>query len=167
LVLAGNTVMKGYYHDPETTAVTFRGGWLHTGDLGVMHPDRYVEIRDRAKDIVISGGENISTLEVESVLADHPAVLECAVVAVLDEKWGEVPKAYVTIRSGHTVTEAELTRHCRSRLAHFKCPRLFEFGELPKTSTGKIQKYLLREWAKGARGTGADERSEGDHAESG
>jgi fatty-acyl-CoA synthase len=145
VVAAGNTVMSEYYRDPEATAAAFFGGWLHTGDLGVLHSDGYVEIRDRKKDIVISGGENVSTIEVENILSSHPTVMECAVVAVPDAFWGEVPKAFVTLKAGATATEAELIEYCRSRMAHFKCPKMIEFGELPKTSTGKIQKFALRE----------------------
>ncbi len=149
VVMRGNNVMKGYYRDPEATEQAFAGGWFHSGDLGVMHPDGYVELRDRKKDIIISGGENISTIEVEHTIVEHPAVLECAVVAIPHEKWGEVPKAFVALRAGAQVTERELVDFCRERLAHFKCPKAIEFGELPKTSTGKIQKFRLREkeWA--------------------
>jgi fatty-acyl-CoA synthase len=141
--------MKGYYRDPEATAAAFAGGWFHSGDLAVLHPDGYLELRDRAKDVIISGGENISTIEVEQVVARHPAVLECAVVAMPDERWGERPKAFVTLKDGHPATEQEIVDFCRERLAHFKCPSAVEFGPLPKTSTGKIQKFLLREreWA--------------------
>ena len=152
VVMRGNNVMKGYYEDPEATAKAFEGGWFHSGDLGVLHPDGYVELRDRKKDIIISGGENVSTIEVEHVLVQHPAVLECAVVSMPDERWGEVPKAYVALRPGATATAAELTAFCRERLAHFKCPKAIEFGELPKTSTGKIQKFKLRERAWAGRG---------------
>ena len=149
VVLRGNTVMKGYYRDPDATAAAFPGGWFHSGDLAVRHPDGYLELRDRAKDVIISGGENISTIEVEQVVVRHPAVLECAVVAVPDERWGERPKAFVALRDGHSATEREIVDFCRERLAHFKCPSAVEFGALPKTSTGKIQKFLLREreWA--------------------
>jgi fatty-acyl-CoA synthase len=149
VVMRGNTLMKGYFRDPEATAEAFRGGWFHSGDVGVMHPDGSIELRDRAKDIVISGGENISTIEVEQAVMSHPAVLEAAVVAVPDERWGERPKAFVTLRPGHSATAEEIIEHVRARLAHFKAPREVEFGELPKTSTGKIQKFLLREreWA--------------------
>ncbi len=148
VVMHGNNVMKGYFRNPEGTAVAFEGGWFHSGDLGVWHPDGYIELRDRAKDVIISGGENISTIEVEQVVAQHPAVLECAVIAIPDEKWGERPKAFVTLKEGETTTEAELIAFCRERLAHFKCPAFVEFGPLPKTSTGKIQKFVLRdkEW---------------------
>ena len=145
VVMRGNIVMKGYYNDPEATAEAFRGGWFHSGDLGVLHPDGYIELRDRKKDIVISGGENISTIEVEQCVARHPAVLECAVIAVPDEKWGERPKAFVTLKPGHSVSEHELLTFCRSQMAHFKCPVAAVFGELPKTSTGKVQKFVLRE----------------------
>jgi fatty-acyl-CoA synthase len=149
VVMRGNNVMKGYFRDPEATAEAFAGGWFHSGDLGVVHADGYIELRDRKKDIIISGGENISTIEVEHTLVKHPAVLEAAVVAVPDPKWGEVPKAFVTLRPGASATERELIDFCRERLAHFKCPKAVELGELPKTSTGKIQKFRLREkeWA--------------------
>jgi fatty-acyl-CoA synthase len=148
VVMRGNNVMKGYYNDPEATAHAFRGGWFHSGDLGVMHPDGYIELRDREKDIIISGGENISTIEVEQVILQHPAVLECAVVGVPDERWGETPKAFVTLRRDHSLDADELIAFCRERIAHFKAPRYVEFGELPKTSTGKVQKFVLRnrEW---------------------
>ena len=145
VVMRGNNVMLGYYRDPEATATAFRGGWFHSGDLAVMHPDGYIEIRDRSKDIIISGGENISSVEVERVLYEHPAVMEAAVVARHDDKWGEVPHAYVLLRDGSTVTEEELIAFCRARLAHFKCPKAIHFGPLPKTSTGKIRKNVLRE----------------------
>lgn len=145
IVVAGNTTMKCYYRDRAATADAFRGGWFHTGDVAVLHDDGNVEIFDRTKDIIISGGENISTIEVEAVLADHPAVMECAVVGIPDEVWGEVAKAYVTVRPGLRVAADELKTHCRSRMAHFKCPKEFEFGPLQKTSTGKIQKFVLRQ----------------------
>jgi fatty-acyl-CoA synthase len=149
VVMRGNNVMAGYFDDPEATAQAFAGGWFHSGDLGVMHPDGYIELRDRKKDIIISGGENISTIEVEHTIVKHPAVLECAVVAMPHEKWGEVPKAFVALRPGQQLGEEELIAFCRERLAHFKCPKAVEFCELPKTSTGKIQKFRLREkeWA--------------------
>ncbi|HQY31356.1 MAG TPA: acyl-CoA synthetase, partial [Thermomicrobiales bacterium] len=118
---------------------------FHSGDLGVMHPDGYIELRDRSKDIIISGGENISTIEVEQAIASHPAVLEVAVIGIPDDRWGETPKAFVVLRAGHVVTADELIAHCKERLAGFKTPRAIEFGELPKTSTGKIQKFALRE----------------------
>jgi len=144
VVMRGNNVMKGYFEDPEATADAFAGGWFHSGDLGVVHPDGYIELRDRKKDIIISGGENISTIEVEHTIVQHPAVLECAVVATPHEKWGEVPKAFVCLRPGAELGEQQLIDFCRERLAHFKCPKFVEFTELPKTSTGKVQKYLLR-----------------------
>ncbi|MCH8890304.1 MAG: long-chain-fatty-acid--CoA ligase [Myxococcales bacterium] len=144
VLMRGNNVMKGYFEDPEATAEAFSGGWFHSGDLGVVHPDGYIELRDRKKDIIISGGENISTIEVEHTIVQHPAVLECAVVATPHEKWGEVPKAFVSLRPGEQVGEQELIDFCRERLAHFKCPKFVEFMELPKTSTGKTQKFVLR-----------------------
>jgi fatty-acyl-CoA synthase len=149
VVMRGNNLMKGYYRDESATATAFRGGWFHSGDLGVMHPDGYIELRDRKKDIIISGGENISTIEIEQVLYQHPSVLEVTVIAIPDEKWGEVPKAFVTVSPGAELTADELIAFSRERLAHFKCPRAVEFGPLPKTSTGKIQKFVLRdrEWA--------------------
>ena len=150
IVMRGNNVMLGYYLDEGGTRTAFEGGWFHSGDLGVMHPDGYIELRDRAKDVVISGGENISTVEVEQALMSHPAVFEVAVVGVPDEKWGERPKAFVVTHDGKTVTEADLIEHVREQIAHYKAPRAIEFlVELPKTSTGKIQKYQLREveWA--------------------
>jgi fatty-acyl-CoA synthase len=148
VVMRGNNVMTGYFENPQATAEAFRGGWFHSGDLAVWHPDGYIELRDRKKDIIISGGENISTIEVEQVVAKHPAVMECAVVAIPDEKWGERPKAFVTLKPGAQATETEIIEHCRQHIAHFKCPAAIEFGDLPKTSTGKIQKFVLRnkEW---------------------
>ena len=144
VIMRGNNVMLGYYNNPEATAKAFEGGWFHSGDLAVMHGDGYIELRDRAKDIVISGGENISSIEVEKVLAEHPAVLEVAIVAAPDEKWGEVPKAYVGLKPGQSATAEELIEFCRARLAHFKCPKYVEFGPLPRTATGKIRKNELR-----------------------
>lgn len=144
----GNIVMKGYLKNPTATLEAFAGGWFHSGDLGVMHPDGYIELKDRSKDIIISGGENISTLEVESVLYQHPSVLEAAVVARPDEQWGETPCAFVTLKQGEETKEEEIMEFCRSRLAHFKCPKTVVFTELPKTSTGKIQKYVLRDMVK-------------------
>jgi fatty-acyl-CoA synthase len=142
--------MKGYLKNPNATEEAFRGGWYHTGDLAVVHPDGYAKIKDRSKDIIISGGENISSLEVEDVLYQHPAVLEAAVVARPDEKWGETPCAFVTLRSGSDpVTQEDLIAFCRERLARYKCPKTVVFGPLPKTSTGKIQKNVLRDQAKG------------------
>jgi fatty-acyl-CoA synthase len=149
IYMRGNTVMKGYLGNPKATDQAFDGGWFHTGDLAVWHPDGYLEIRDRLKDIIISGGENISTIEVESTLYRHPAVLEAAVVAKPDEKWGETPCAFVTLKSGHENTsDADIIQFCRERLAGFKVPKTVVFKALPKTSTGKIQKFLLREWAR-------------------
>jgi len=149
VVMRGNNVMKEYYLQPEATARAFLGGWFHSGDLAVWHPDGYIELRDRLKDIIISGGENISTIEIEQLVVRHPAVLECAVVAIPDEKWGERPKAFVTLKRDARATEEDIISFCREHAAHFKCPVAVEFGELPKTSTGKIQKYILREkeWA--------------------
>jgi fatty-acyl-CoA synthase len=145
IVVRGNTVMLGYYEDDEATAAsTLDGGWFRTGDLGVRHADGYVELRDRAKDIIISGGENIASVEVERVLAEHPAVLEAAVVARPDEKWGEVPVAFVTIRAGVDADANELIEFVRVRIAHFKAPKAVYFRELPKTSTGKVEKHVLR-----------------------
>ncbi|HEY8664992.1 MAG TPA: hypothetical protein VIL68_15405, partial [Propionibacteriaceae bacterium] len=142
ILLRGNSVMAGYYRDPEGTEEAFHGGWFHSGDLGVMHPDGYVELRDRAKDVVISGGENISTIEVEQALMSHPAVLEVAVIGVPDEKWGERPKAFVVLKEGAHVAEDELIDHVKIKIARYKAPRNVDFLlELPKTSTGKIQKF--------------------------
>jgi fatty-acyl-CoA synthase len=148
VIMVGNNVMKGYFDQPDATTESFRGGWFHSGDIAVWHPDGYIELRDRKKDIIISGGENISTIEVEQCVAKHPAVLECAVVAVPDEKWGERPKAFVTLKPGATATEDEVIEFCRQNIARFKAPAFVEFGDLPKTSTGKIQKFVLRdrEW---------------------
>jgi fatty-acyl-CoA synthase len=145
VVMRGNNVMKEYYLQPEATAKAFLGGWFHSGDLAVWHADGYIELRDRLKDIIISGGENISTIEIEQLVVRHPAVLECAVVAIPDEKWGERPKAFVVLKRDATASEDDIIRFCREHAAHFKCPAAVEFGELPKTSTGKIQKYILRE----------------------
>ena len=145
--MRGNTVMKGYLDNPKATGAAFAGGWFRTGDLGVVHTDGYIQLKDRAKDIIISGGENISTIEVEGVLYRHPAVLEAAVVARPDETWGETPCAFVTLKGGQRIDEKEIIGFCRSELAHYKCPKTVVFGELPKTSTGKIQKYVLRERA--------------------
>jgi fatty-acyl-CoA synthase len=146
--MRGNVVMKGYLKNPQATEAAFAGGWFHTGDLGVAHPDGYIELKDRSKDIIISGGENISTIEVEQVLYRHPAVLEAAVVAKPDEKWGESPCAFVTLKPGAEATPEEIIAFCREHIAHFKLPRRIVFGPLPKTSTGKIQKFVLREQAK-------------------
>jgi fatty-acyl-CoA synthase len=144
VALGGNNIMLGYYRDPETTARAVPDGWLRTGDLGVLHPDGYLEIRDRAKDIIISGGENISSVEVEAALASHPAVLEAAVIPVPDGKWGERPIAWVTLKDGQSATGEELRQHVRARLAAFKVPDRVEFGELPKTASGKVRKVELR-----------------------
>ena len=149
VVMRGNNVMLGYYRDPEATARAFEGGWFHSGDVGVMHPDGYIELRDRSKDIIISGGENISTIEVENLLYQHRDVQEVAVVSTPHEKWGEVPKAFITLKPGSGATEREIIDWARERLTHFKCPKAVEFCDLPKTATGKIQKFKLRdrEWA--------------------
>lgn len=146
--MRGNMVMKGYLKNPTATDAAFSGGWFHTGDLGVMHPDGYIELRDRAKDIIISGGENISTIEVEGTLYKHPAVLEAAVVARPDDKWGETPCAFVTLKADMSASAEEIIAFCRDNLAHFKCPRTVVFGDLPKTSTGKVQKFVLRDKAR-------------------
>jgi 3-(methylthio)propionyl---CoA ligase len=150
IMFRGNITMKGYLKNPKATEAAFAGGWFHSGDLAVMHPDGYVKIKDRSKDIIISGGENISSLEVEDVLYRHPAVLAAAVVARPDDKWGETPCAFVELKAGAAVSEFDLIRFCREHLARFKVPRVVVFGELPKTSTGKIQKFILREKAKSA-----------------
>jgi fatty-acyl-CoA synthase len=156
VVMRGNSVTIGYHDQPEATATAFEGGWFHSGDLAVWHPDGYVELRDRAKDIIISGGENISSIEVEQALSQHPAVLEAAVVAMPDEKWGERPKAFVELKEGQELEDSELIAFCKQRLARFKCPAAVEFCELPRTSTGKVQKFVLREgeWAGRARAIG-------------
>ncbi|HTS20709.1 MAG TPA: acyl-CoA synthetase [Casimicrobiaceae bacterium] len=150
IMFRGNITMKGYLKNPAASSEAFAGGWFHSGDLAVMQPDGYVKIKDRSKDVIISGGENISSLEVEDALYRHPAVLAAAVVAQPDPKWGETPCAFVEVKPGATVSEADLIEHCRVHLARFKAPRKVVFGELPKTSTGKIQKYLLRARAKSA-----------------
>jgi fatty-acyl-CoA synthase len=147
LTVRGNTVMKGYFKNPKATAATLHDGWLWTGDLAVIHPDSYIEIKDRSKDIIISGGENISSLEVEEALYRHPAVLEAAVVARPDEKWGETPHAFVALRDDAALSEADIVSWCRQHLAHFKTPKHVTFGPLPKTATGKIQKNVLRQQA--------------------
>jgi len=153
IMFRGNVVMKGYLKNPGATEKAFEGGWFHTGDLAVMEHDRYVKIKDRSKDIIISGGENISSIEVEDALYRHPDVLACAVVARPDDKWGETPVAFVELRAGATVTAAELVAHCKGLLAGYKVPREVRFEEIPKTSTGKIQKFALRERAQGGRKT--------------
>jgi len=143
----GNIVMKGYLKNPKATAEAFAGGWFHSGDLGVMYPDQYIQLKDRSKDIIISGGENISSIEIEDVLYRHPEILEAAVVAKSDERWGETPCAFVHLREGSTASAQDIIDYCREHLAHFKTPKTVIFGELPKTSTGKVQKFKLREQA--------------------
>lgn len=145
IMFRGNIVMKGYLKNPTATAAAFEGGWFHTGDLAVTEPDHYVKIKDRSKDIIISGGENISSIEVEDALYRHPDVLVCAVVAKNDEKWGEMPVAFVELKDGSQITSSELIVHCKSLLASYKCPKAIYFEVIPKTSTGKIQKFQLRE----------------------
>ncbi len=149
VIMRGNNVMSGYFDDQAATAKAFAGGWFHSGDLAVWHPDGNIELRDRGKDVIISGGENISSIEVEQAICAHPAVLECAVIGVPHPHWGERPKAFVTLNEGAAATPQEIIAFCRDRLAHYKCPDAIEFGPLPKTSTGKIQKFVLREreWA--------------------
>jgi fatty-acyl-CoA synthase len=154
IMFRGNITMKGYLGNPAATEEAFRGGWFHSGDLAVMHPDGYVKIKDRSKDVIISGGENISSQEVEDVLHGHPAVMMAAVVAQPDVKWGETPCAFVELKEGATATEEEIIEFCRARMARFKAPRSVVFGALPKTSTGKIQKFLLRERAKSTSAIG-------------
>lgn len=144
IMIRGNSVMKGYLKNPKATKEAFEGGYFHSGDIAFQHPDGYIKIADRAKDIIISGGENISSVEVEGAIMHHAAVSLCAVVAMPDEKWGEVPCAFVELKEGASLTEAELIAHCRTRLAGFKTPKKVVFQELPKTSTGKIQKFELR-----------------------
>jgi fatty-acyl-CoA synthase len=145
IVARGNVVMKGYYNDPEATAAAFAGGWFHSGDGAVVYENGYIEIRDRFKDVIISGGENISSIEVEAALLRHPAVLEAAVVGMPHPTWGESPHAFVVLRAGDEATESGLREFARQELAHFKVPSAFHFvEELPKTATGKIQKYVLR-----------------------
>jgi fatty-acyl-CoA synthase len=151
VMFRGNIVMKGYLKNKAATDEAFAGGWFHSGDLGVMHPDGYLQLKDRSKDIIISGGENISSIEVEDALYKHPAVAACAVVARPDEKWGETPIAYVELKPGRQAQEQELIDHCRTLLARFKCPKAIVFSEIPKTSTGKIQKFRLRELARGGQ----------------
>ncbi len=156
VMFRGNTVMKGYLKDPEATAAAFAGGWFHSGDLGVTHPDGYIQLKDRSKDIIISGGENISSIEVEGALHRHPDVLLAAVVAMPDERWGETPCAFVELNPGADAVTAEaLIAFCRETLAHYKCPTRVVFTELPKTSTGKVQKFKLRQAARDGRPAGA------------
>ena len=150
IMFRGNLTMKGYLKNPQATAEAFAGDWFHSGDLAVMQPDGYVKIKDRAKDIIISGGENISSLEVEDVLYRHPAVMAAAVVAKPDPKWGETPCAFVEVKPDAAPSEQEIIEFCRSRMARFKVPKTVIFGPLPKTSTGKIQKFILRQQAKSA-----------------
>jgi fatty-acyl-CoA synthase len=150
IMFRGNIVMKGYLKNPKATSEAFAGGWFHSGDLAVLEADRYVKIKDRSKDVIISGGENISSLEVEDALYRHPAVMTCAVVARSDPKWGETPLAYVELKPGATVTADELIQHCRGLLAAYKAPREVRFEEIPKTATGKIQKFVLRQRARSA-----------------
>jgi fatty-acyl-CoA synthase len=151
IMFRGNICMKGYLKNPRATDEAFQGGWFHTGDLAVMNPDGYLRIKDRSKDIIISGGENISSIEIEDVLYQHPAVVAAAVVAAPDPKWGEVPCAFIEIRKGAELTRDDLIAHCRKLLAGFKVPKIIIFKELPKTSTGKIQKFMLREEAGSAK----------------
>jgi fatty-acyl-CoA synthase len=148
VMFRGNIVMKGYLKNKAATEEALAGGWFHSGDLGVMHPDGYIQLKDRSKDIIISGGENISSIEVEDALYKHAAVASCGVVARPDEKWGETPVAYVELKPGMTATEDEIIEHCKKLLARYKCPKTVVFAEIPKTSTGKIQKFRLRELAK-------------------
>jgi len=148
IMFRGNITMKGYLKNPAATQEAFRGGWFHSGDLAVMHPDGYVKIKDRSKDVIISGGENISSQEVEDVLHGHPAVMLAAVVAQPDPKWGETPCAFIELKEGAAATQEEIVEFCRARMARFKVPKAVVFGPLPKTSTGKIQKFLLREKAR-------------------
>jgi fatty-acyl-CoA synthase len=148
VMFRGNLVMKGYLKNPKATQDSFAHGWFHSGDLGVLHEDGYIELRDRSKDIIISGGENISTIEVEGVIIKHPDVANVAVVAKPDEKWGETPCAFVVLKAGASTTADDIIQHCRANLASYKCPRYVVFRELPMTSTGKVQKFVLRDWAK-------------------
>jgi fatty-acyl-CoA synthase len=148
ILIRGNTVMLGYLKDANATAEAFAGGWLHSGDLAVWHPDHYVEIKDRKKDIIISGGENISSVEIETALYRHPAVALAAAVAQPDEKWGEVPCVFVQLKPDVSATESDIIEHCRSTLARFKLPKRVVIGAVPVTATGKIQKYVLREQAR-------------------
>ncbi|MGC2630292.1 MAG: AMP-binding protein, partial [Rhodomicrobium sp.] len=148
VMFRGNVVMKGYLKNEAATEEAFAGGWFHSGDLGVMYPDGYIQLKDRSKDIIISGGENISSIELEDVLYKHPAVQAASVVAKPDIKWGETPCAFIELKPGHDLTAAEIVAYCREHVAHYKAPRFVVFGDLPKTSTGKVQKYILREKAK-------------------
>ena len=149
VMFRGNVVMKGYLGNPKATEEAFAGGWFHSGDLGVLHPDGYIQLKDRSKDIIISGGENISSIEVEDTLYRHPAILAAAVVAKPDDRWGETPCAFIELKPGAAATAEEIIAYCREHLAHFKAPRHVHFMDIPKTSTGKIQKFKLREIAGG------------------
>ncbi|MGA8953417.1 MAG: acyl-CoA synthetase, partial [Xanthobacteraceae bacterium] len=149
VMFRGNVVMKGYLKNTSATLAAFAGGWFHSGDLGVIHPDGYIQLKDRSKDIIISGGENISSIEVEDALYKHPAVQVVAVVAKPDDKWGETPCAFVELKPGATANAEELIAWCREHLAAYKCPRHIVFAEIPKTSTGKLQKFKLRDAVKG------------------
>jgi fatty-acyl-CoA synthase len=153
IMFRGNVMMKGYLKNPQATGEAFQGGWFHSGDLAVMHPDGYLQIKDRTKDVIISGGENISSLEVEDAICHHPAVVAAAVVAQPDPTWGETPCAFVELKPGAQTTEAELIKHCRERLAHFKVPKTILFEPLPRTSTGKVQKVALRRRVRSAAAT--------------
>lgn len=148
VMFRGNTVMNGYFKDLKATEDAFKGGWFRSGDLGVKHPDGYIELKDRSKDIIISGGENISTIEVESIIFSHPTVLDAAVVGRPDDHWGETPCAFVKLKNGCNATAEDIIRHCRDRLPHYMAPRTVVFEDLPKTSTGKTQKFLLRQKAR-------------------
>jgi fatty-acyl-CoA synthase len=144
IIMSGNNVMQGYYRDPARTAEAFAGGWFHSGDSAVVEPDGYIRIVDRIKDIVVTGGEKVASVEVETVIREHPAVLDVAVVGKPDQKWGEIVKAIVMVKDGATVTDQEIVRWCRARMAGFKTPREVEFSDVPRTATGKIQKNLLK-----------------------
>ena len=148
VMMRGNIVMKGYLKNPNATEEAFSDGWFHTGDLGVWHPDGYIALKDRSKDVIISGGENISTIEVEETLYTHPAILEAAVVGKPDDHWGETPCAFVVLKDDDAATEDEIIEFCRNNMARYKVPKNVIFGELPKTSTGKVQKFVLRDRAK-------------------
>jgi len=160
IFMRGNIVMKGYLKNPGTTDEAFKGGWFHSGDIAVCHPDGYIQIKDRSKDVIISGGENISSIEVEDVLFAHPGILEAAVVAKSDEKWGEHPCAFVTLKPGVELTADDIIEYCRGELARFKVPKTIIFGTLAKTSTGKVQKYLLRQQAEAYGHQKINERGE-------
>src|SRR5262249_33281065 len=149
VMFRGNIVMKGYLNNPQATEEAFAGGWFHSGDLGVLHPDGYLQRQDRSKEIIISGGENISSIEVEDVLYKHPAVAACAVVGKADDKWGETPCAFIELKDGASATADGILAFCREHMSHYKIPRHIVFTDLPRTSTGKIQKFVLRERAKG------------------